>query len=163
MSTRHMPHKDVPVRGHMYRLNRLEPSDGVWLVSIFTNALRNARAKGMTTLGDPVSTQQLGDSEPEADPSDEKQMKLREEGMLMTAAFIISSLDRRLTKEVMEMCLQKVDRLEHPDGSPVAHAMPIMSGAAHAYEDLANNGPALLELTKQAIAFDIVPFLVAEE
>jgi hypothetical protein len=154
---KHLLHKEVPVGAQLFRVGRLSPEDGSWLVVLLTTKMREARQR-----------QSLGGPDPEPDPDasfEEKQAAQMsiEEGMMMTASFLIAQLTRAELREVMSMCLQVCDRMETPDGSPVPIPMPVMLGDRYAIPEMRKDGPSCLQLTKETVAFNIVPFLHAGE
>jgi hypothetical protein len=83
-------------------------------------------------------------------------------GAAMSAEFMTQFLSRTELAEVQRICLGVCGRYSDRTGTLLA--MPIlMPSGSFAIPELENDGPAVLELTKQAIAFNIAPFFPVAE
>lgn len=150
-------HKDVEVGGQRYKIGRLPAKDGSWIIVMLQAKMRAQRA-----LSVQVEQPELGGPSPES----EEQVRTKaqdltmEEGMLMTATFLIAQLDRESLEQIMYMCLAYVKHYEEVAGQLCE--MPVMVGGDRwAIAELEYDGPSVLELTKQSLAFNIAPFMTA--
>jgi hypothetical protein len=148
-----VPHKDVTVSGKTYRISRLRADEGGWIVVTLTTKMREAREKEAAAA--PKSKKKSVAKTPE-EVADEPPGLTHEEGMLMTATFLISQLSRTELSEVQTMCLQRVSYEEGITFYPV-----LIDGTRWTSEELEWDGPAILELTKQVLAFNIAPYFPA--
>jgi hypothetical protein len=139
-----MDHKNHTIGEHEYRIGRLSASDGSSLYLTFLQAYR------ADLIANPRSAIKAV-----ADP--DVPMPPPEVGFLMTASFLVEQLDRKGLAELFSICLEKCGRYNHATGKAVA--LPIVqSDGRFAIPDLEFDGPTLLELVQQTVAFNIAPF-----
>lgn len=142
--------KDVTIGEHQYRVGRLKAADGSW---IFTTFVQRYRA---------FTDAQLQAAKPAADEFEEKPAIAvpdvnPEIGFAMTAQFLVEQLTRAELAEVETICISSCGRYSDRTGTRVA--LPIIfPDGRYAIPDLEFDGPAILELTKAAIAFNIAPY-----
>ena len=135
-------YKDTTIGDNQYRIGLLKAADGGWIFSTFVKRYRAYK---------------------EANPSDGSQPETivapvdPEVGFAVTAAFLVEQLGRGELAEVQELCLGVCGRYDSRLGSPIAKPILFADGR-YAIPDLEFDAPAVLELTKQCIAFNIAPF-----
>lgn len=156
--------KDVPVADVMYRIGRLTAADGGWISVMLTEKVRSAReAEARAMLATPTTANRVEAPAPEqvagsAAPAI-PQMSL-DDGMLMTATFLISKLNRTELADVQMMCVQACSKMEAV--ADTMQPMPlIVNGNQWVDPEMEYDGPTVLELTKQVLAFNIVRFFHA--
>jgi hypothetical protein len=138
-------YKDVTIGENQYRIGLLKAADGGWIFSTFVKRYRAYK---------------------EANPSDESQPETivapvdPEVGFAVTAAFLVEQLGRGELAEVQALCLSVCGRYDSRLGSPIAKPILFADGR-YAIPELEFDAPAVLELTKQCIAFNIAPFFPA--
>lgn len=141
--------KDVPLGDQTYRIGKLEAADGSWIFSTFTKRYRAYME------AQPAAVAQTQPEEGDA-PATAASIA-PEVGFMLTAAFLTEQLSRQELAEVQNLCLSACGRYSDRTGSPVA--MPIlMTDGRFAIAELRYDGPTVLELTRQSIAFNIAPF-----
>ncbi len=139
-------HKDVVIGENQYSIGLMSAADGSWIFSTFVKRYRTFQESQPAA----VQVQSTGDV-PAVPP---------EVGFAMTAQFLIEQLSREELAEVQKMCLATCGRYSTKTGIPIA--MPILfKDGRFAASDLEHDGPTVLELTKQSIAFNIAPFFPA--
>jgi hypothetical protein len=163
-------HKEVTVSGRSYRVGRFLPEDGTWIVQMLTTKMRLERERVSLLGAAPAAVQPAPlpakhdhhDGHPHETSLEDRQAEVAA-GMMMTATFLIAQLTREELRDVMKLSLQHCDRMEQPDGSPVTIPMAVMLGSRYAIPEMQYDGPTCLQLTKEAVAFNIVPFLLAND
>ncbi len=146
--------KDVTIGEHQYRVGRLTAVDGSW---IFTTFVQRYRAFTDAHLEGSASRAEDGRFAEDPKPAIDTAGVDPEQGFAMTAQFLIEQLTRAELAEVQTICLGSCGRYSDRTGTRVA--MPIIFGdGRYAIPDLEYDGPAILELTKAAIAFNIAPY-----
>ncbi len=137
--------KDVTIGDNQYRIGQLKAADGGWIFSTFVKRYRAYK---------------------EAQPENEAQVEIvaapvdPEVGFAVTAAFLVEQLGRSELAEVQALCLGVCGRYDSRLGSPIAKPILFADGR-YAIPDLEFDAPAVLELTKQCIAFNIAHFFPA--
>lgn len=156
--------KDVPVADAMYRVGRLTAADGSWVSVMLTDRLRTQReAEAKAILATPTTANQPEPPAPDAvtDPAAQKIAGLSmEEGMLMTASFLVSKLTRSELAEVQMMCMQVCSKME-PVGETMQPMPLIINGNQWVDAEMEYDGATVLTLTKHTLAFNIVRFFHA--
>lgn len=146
--------KDITIGEHQYRIGRLRAADGSWIFTTFVQ-----RYRAFTDAQQQAAKAQQPDDRFESDPKpaiDTTNVD-PEVGFAMTAQFLIEQLSRAELAEVESICLGSCGRYSDRTGTRVA--LPILFGdGRYAVPDLEYDGPAILELTKAAIAFNIAPY-----
>lgn len=145
-----MDHKDVTIGAFDYRVGQMKAADGSWIYSLFVKRYREFRIAQMQES--PTTTE-----ETPASDSPAPAMPTPEVGFRMSAEFLIEQLSRAELAEVQAMCLESCGR--YNDASGTAKSYPIlMSDGRYAIPELERDGPTVLELTKESIAFNIAPY-----
>ena len=139
-------HKDLTIGENQYRIGKLSAADGSWIFTTFVKRYRAYR-----------EAQPLQFEAPADNPGIDTAQVAPEVGFGLTASFLMEQLSREETKEIQSICLGSCGRYSVKTGSPVAMPILLPSGA-FAIPELAQDGPAVLELTKECIAFNIAPF-----
>jgi hypothetical protein len=144
-----MDFKNLTIGDAEYRIGKLKAADGSWIYM-------TSRRKYQEYLA-------LNPSPAQEETEQSKAFALlpeetrNEMGAAMSAEFMAQYLSRTELAEVQRICLGVCGRYSDRTGSPVA--MPIMrEDGRWAIPELETNGPAVLELTKQCIAFNIAPY-----
>lgn len=150
-------HKDESIGGTMYRIGKLSATDGAWVAILLTAKMREAAQKEAEKAPKP-SKRIKASTEPPAPVA--TPIISYEEGMMMSATFLVAQLSRTELAEVQAMCLARCFIVEEMAGVPVPVA--VRNEMGHwANEDLEMDGPVILELTKRSLAFNIAPFFPA--
>ena len=137
-------HKDVTIGDSLYRIGLLKAADGSWIYSTFVKRYRAYQETQPAPIPLPSDAPPAPDVPVEA-------------GLAMTASFLTEQLSRTELAEVQNICLSVCGKYSSATGNPVA--MPILlSDGRFSSPDMAYDGPTVLELTKQSIAFNIAPF-----
>ena len=159
----HPTHKDVTVEGTAYQIARISAADGNWILGRWTEkwqerSVQAARSAPQSAPHDAegIATAPEGAAEPTrgnvAAPT-------HEEGALAMASFLIARLSREELATVQEICLLRCSRYEEAAGRQVP--MPIMVGPGRwAVADLEYNGPVVLRLMQESVAFNIAPYFI---
>lgn len=143
--------KDVPTSDGDYRVGRLNAFNGSWISVLLTERLREAKeTEARSLLNTPTVSR--GDP-PAATPTPKAPALTPEAGFMMTAHFLISKLNRAELADVQLACLQVCSKIEPGGPLPV-----IVDENRWAYEEMEFDAPLVMELTKQALAFNIARF-----
>ena len=137
--------KDTTIGDNQYRVGQLKAADGGWIFSTFVKRYRAYKEAQPDTEAQPETI---------AAPVDP------EVGFAVTAAFLVEQLGRGELAEIQALCLGVCGRYDSRLGSPIAKPILFADGR-YAIPDLEFDAPAVLELTKQCIAFNISPFFPA--
>ena len=140
-----MDHKDITIGDQQYRIGQMTAADGSWIRLTFVKRYRAYLATITPT------DQEAASEAPTITP---------EQGFAMTANFLLEQLTREELAEVQRMSLAVCGRYSVKTGTPIA--MPIfMSDGRYAIPDLEFDGPTVLQLTQETVAFNIAPFFTA--
>jgi len=147
-----MDFKDLTLGDQQYRIGKLKAADGSWIY--MTSKRKYQEFLAANPQQTPTDTAQ---SEAFAALPQETRNEM---GAAMSAEFMAQYLSRTELAEVQRICLAVCGRYSDRTGTPIA--MPIlMQDGRFAIAELENDGPVILELTKQCIAFNITPFFTA--
>ena len=81
-------------------------------------------------------------------------------GYMLSAQFLAEQLTRSEYSEMQSLCLSVCGRYSNKTGSSIS--MPILlPNGAWAIPELEYDGPTVLQLTKETLAFNIAPFFPA--
>lgn len=141
-------YKDTTIGDNQYRIGLLKAADGGWIFSTFVKRYRAYKE------ANPEPEQVIDPNAPIPPPIDP------EVGFAVTAAFLVEQLGRGELAEVQTLCLSVCGRYDSRLGSPIAKPVLFADGR-YAIPELEFDAPAVLELTKQCIAFNIAPFFPA--
>jgi hypothetical protein len=86
----------------------------------------------------------------------EKIRKAREQVMITTAIFLVAQLSRKELKDVQAVCLESCSVIELMASAEVP--FPIMEDGIWKRRELEFDGPTVLQLTKESLAFNVSPF-----
>ena len=147
-----MDFKDITIGEEKYRIGKLKAADGSWIYM----TSRRKYQEYQTANPQPVA-EETDQSKAFAElPQDTR----NELGAAMSAEFMAQYLSRTELAEVQRICLGVCGRYSDRTGTMIA--MPVLfPDGRWAIADLENDGPAVLELTKHCIAFNIAPFFPA--
>jgi hypothetical protein len=140
-----MDHKDITIGDQQYRIGQMTAADGSWIRLTFVKRYRAYLAT--------ITPTEKEDAEkaPSISP---------EQGFAMTANFLLEQLTREELAEVQRLSLSVCGRYSVKTGTPIA--MPVlMSDGRYAIPDLEFDGPTVLQLTQETVAFNIAPFFTA--
>jgi len=144
-----MDFKDVPLGEKQYRIGKLKAADGSWIY--MTSKRKYQEYLALNPQPEQEETEQSKAFA--ALPEDTR----NEMGAAMSAEFMTQYISRTELAEVQRICLGVCGQYSDKTGTPIA--MPIVrEDGRWAIPDLESNGPVILELTKQCIAFNIAPF-----
>jgi hypothetical protein len=158
---------DVTVRGARYRIGLLDAADGSWIRLTLSTKLRERRiAEAIAASQSPAPPQAVVQPVNDGTAPDAQQKPTAaelaaqmtpEQGFRMTATFLVEQLDRAQLKEVTALCMAVCAKYEILAGQEVAVAIMTETGV-WLRPELKTDGPTCLELTTEAIAFNIAPF-----
>jgi hypothetical protein len=138
-------HKDITIGEQQYRVGQMRAADGSWIFSTFVKRYREFK------MANPSESTEETESTEAVDPS---------VGFAMTAAFLTEQLSREELAEVQRLCLASCGRYSSKTGTLIS--MPILhSDGRYAIPELEYDGPTVLALTKESLAFNIAPFFPA--
>ena len=141
-----MDHKDIQIGESTYRVGRMKAADGSWIATTFAKRYREYR-----------EANPFPEPDPNAAPADPVPAEL---GYMLSAQFLAEQLTRSEYLEMQSLCLSACGRYSNKTGSPIP--MPIMlSNSTWAIPELEYDGPTVLQLTKETLAFNIAPFFPA--
>ena len=141
-----MDHKDIQIGETIYRVGRMKAADGSWIATTFAKRYREYR-----------EANPFPEPDPNAPPADPVPVEL---GYMLSAQFLAEQLTRSEYSEMQSLCLSVCGRYSNKTGSPIP--MPIMlSNSTWAIPELEYDGPTVLQLTKETLAFNIAPFFPA--
>jgi hypothetical protein len=158
--------KDVPVADAMYRIGRLTAADGSWISVMLTEKLRGAReAEAKSMLATPTTATRVeappaATEEPAGSAAPVIPQMTIDEGMMMTASFLVTKLNRAELADVQMMCVQACSKME-PVGDTMQPMPLIVNGNQWVDPEMEYDGPTVLQLTKEVLAFNIVRFFHA--
>jgi hypothetical protein len=143
------PYKELTIGATQYHIGRLEASDGGWIAVMVTGKMRE---QAEIEASRPAKVRRQAVAEAEAEVA-----KLSyEDGMVMTATFLISKLSHAELKEVQAMCMKACTYYENGVFLPV-----MLEDGRWAHPTLRYDAATVLELTKHSLAFNISPFFPA--
>ena len=138
-----MNHKDIQIGEFSYRIGRMKASDGSWIAMTFAKRYREYR-----------EANPFPENESNAAPSDPVPAEL---GYMLSAQFLAEQLSRAEFLEMQMLCLSVCGRYSDKTGTLIP--MPILlPNSAWAIPELEYDGPTILQLTKETLAFNIAPF-----
>lgn len=143
--------KSVAINGVEYRVGRLKAQDGGWVTVMLTSKMREQAEREQAAA---TSKRKAKTKEEESAPP-----LSYEDGMMMTAAFLIAQLGRAELAEVQAMCLARCFQRQEQAGTLVD--MPVYQDGRWLVTELEYDAPTVLELTKHSLAFNIAPFFPA--
>jgi len=140
-----MDHKDIQIGESSYRVGRMKAADGSWIATTFAKRYREYREAN--PFPEPVI-------DLNAEPSEPVPAEL---GYLLSAQFLAEQLSRTEFTEMQSLCLSVCGRYSVKTGTPIP--MPILfPNSSWAIPELEYDGPTILQLTKESLAFNIAPF-----
>ena len=146
-----VPYKDVPIRGAKYRIDRMTAADGAWLLALFTE--RYSARKALEGAG----KIQREPTEAEIEAAEKAQKAIDPDARaLMMANFLLTQLKRAEIAEVQLACLSVCSKYEDKTGTVLP--MPLLDGTRFLYPELERDGPTVLELTREVLAFNLSPY-----
>jgi hypothetical protein len=145
-------HKDVTVNETEYRVGRMKAHVGAWIISLLRGKTQASAARR--------GAEPVGEVEPiveEKELSGEEKRKRFEEGLMATTVYLIGQFSFDEMRQVQDLCLEQCARYEEIGGKAVP--MPILAGPGRwAISELEYDGPTVLSLTRECLAFNIAPF-----
>jgi hypothetical protein len=138
-----MDHKDVQIGESSYRIGRMKAADGSWIATTFAKRYREYR-----------EANPFPESDPNAEPTTPVPAEL---GYMLSAQFLAEQLSRTEYTEMQTLCLSVCGRYSNKTGSPLSLPILLPNGA-WAIPELEYDGPTILQLTKETLAFNIAPF-----
>lgn len=145
-----MDHKDVTIGVSDYRVGQMKAADGSWIYSLFVKRYREFRLAQMQEAPAVVA-------QPLAVDAPVPEVPTPEVGFRMSAEFLIEQLSRTELAEVQTLCLESCGRYNDATGTPKSYPI-LMADKRFAIPELERDGPTVLELTKESIAFNIAPY-----
>lgn len=137
-------HKDVTVNETEYRVGRMKAHVGAWIISLLRG---KTQASAVRRAAEPVG---------EVEESDARKPSF-EEGLMATTVYLIGQFTFDEMRQVQDLCLEQCARYEEIGGKAVP--MPILAGPGRwAISELEYDGPTVLSLTRECLAFNIAPF-----
>lgn len=137
-------HKDVTVGETEYRVGRMKAHVGAWIISLLRGKTQASAAR---RAAEPVGEVEAVDL---PKPS-------FEEGLMATTVYLIGQFSFDEMRQVQDLCLEQCARYEEIGGKHIP--MPILAGPGRwAISELEYDGPAVLSLTRECLAFNIAPF-----
>ena len=134
--------KDVTIGEHEYKVGRLKAHAGAWIISLLRG---KAQASGLKR------------AEASPEPAKDAPQPSFEEGLMATTVYLIGQLSFEEMKAVQDLCLEQCAQYEAIGGKQIP--MPILAGPGRwAIADLEYDGPTVLSLTRECLAFNIAPF-----
>jgi hypothetical protein len=138
-----MDHKDIQIGEFSYRVGRMKAADGSWIATTFAKRYREYR-----------EANPFPEPDPNAAPSEPVPAEL---GYMLSAQFLAEQLSRSEFSEMQSLCISACSRYSNKTGTQVP--MPIfLPNGAWAIPELEYDGPTILQLTKETLAFNIAPF-----
>jgi hypothetical protein len=142
-----MKYKDTTINGVKYRLGRMSAGDGSWIALLLTEKIRKAReAEGRREM----TAKDVEKAVEDAKGVDKEQV------MITTAIFLVAQLSRKELKDVQAVCLESCSVIELMASAEVP--FPIMEDGIWKRRELEFDGPTVLQLTKESLAFNVSPF-----
>jgi len=151
-----MDFKDVTLGENQYRIGKLKAADGAWIYMTSKRKYQEYLALNPQTS---TATEETDQSKAFAELDEKTRNEL---GAAMSAEFMTQYLSRTELADVQSICLSVCGQYSNRTGTPIAYPIKREDGR-WAIPDLESNGPVILELTKQCIAFNIAPFFPVAE
>lgn len=145
-------HKDVTVGGQEFRVGRMKAHVGSWIISVLRS---KTQASAILRTSEPAGAVEPIETAEEKTPEEKK--RFFEEGLMATTVYLIGQFSFDEMRSVQDLCLERCAKYEEINGQMVP--MPILAGPGRwAFPELEYDGPAVLELTRECLAFNIAPF-----